>query len=378
MYHREEYGLITEWDINVGWFDRLEKEYGLFLDYASKIRCAVAALENNTDLYGKMQTAWLDLSEAPAENAAKIAVPETADLRIAPWIRLILLLPFITPMMNRYRDHGYSEEEIRVVFHEFYDCIAKTAERTGTAGLTDMYFDWAVLFIREFFFRVLDFRFELAKYSGNAVYFRSKTNGGDPSYNVLASSGLWHRSGMAFGSALFEEAEGAFHASLTESPSSWSGNSVEYGLVLPGKTTLRKAEWEKVLGYGDPVLKIHIDPGADITAGHVAQAAGEAVRIAKERFGHISGILCESWLLDPVYRKVLGDDSRIAKFGEQFIRFPQLSNGLEIMNFVFEAELEELPHLPAGTRLTRALKELYLAGGRTHAFEGMYAPGHPV
>jgi len=82
-------------------------------------------------------------------------------------------------------------------------------------------------------------------------------------------------------------------------------------------------------------------------------------------------LFCSSWLLDPTLANIIGKDSRIAQFGDQYIRYPNKSAGKEVFNFVFPPRVTDLTTLPENTRLERGLKKLYLEGGFVHAFSGL-------
>ena len=95
--------------------------------------------------------------------------------------------------------------------------------------------------------------------------------------------------------------------------------------------------------------------------------------LAKEYFPDYSvkALLCVSWLLEPQIGDLMGSSSKVAGFGNMFHRFPIVSNGKAIFNFVFIGQYPDYESLPEDTRMQRVFKKLYMDGGYIHHFGGI-------
>jgi len=121
------------------------------------------------------------------------------------------------------------------------------------------------------------------------------------------------------------------------------------------------------------VLSMHIPRKTDISGEAFDRAVAMAVEFASRYYAeyHPVCLYCSSWLLDPTLAEVVGNEAKITKFGEKFIRYPNKSAGKEVFSFVFPPRIQNLNDLPENTRLERGLKKRYLEGGFVHGFAGI-------
>ena len=184
-----------------------------------------------------------------------------------------------------------------------------------------------------------------------------------------------HRSGMALGARLFEDTEGSWQATITETPEFWEGYPFdEKGLVQKSPMRLQKSQWKKVLAKGDPVVQLHIPGGSKLTEEGVVESLAQMRVFLKTYFPDYAykAFACSSWLLDPVLEELLGSDSNIVRFGKLFAPLTRKIHGTSALYFIWGLPNADgdLSQLSENTRLERALKQHYLAGKAIYEVNG--------
>ncbi|WP_304455000.1 acyltransferase domain-containing protein [Nocardiopsis sp. YSL2] len=115
---------------------------------------------------------------------------------------------------------------------------------------------------------------------------------------------------------------------------------------------------------GERCLRLHI-PSGGLAPESVDAALAGARGFAREQLGFDPVVAtCSSWLLDPVWGEVLGEDSKIVRFQR---RFELVGRGVpgesDVFRFVFGMPEVDVAAAPRGTRLERAVVERLEAGG---------------
>ena len=188
---------------------------------------------------------------------------------------------------------------------------------------------------------------------------------------ALAQNQTFHREGMPLGSRFFEDGEGAFTPTITETETAYEGYAYdEYGRVTRARRcVLPKAQWHSILRGGDPVVGLHIPPGGGLTPTAVEESLAEAERILAAYYPDYDyrGFLCDSWLMDRQLVDLMGKEANVSQFCLRFDRVSRQGRGRGIFSFVFlcpDVERVDVAALPERTALERALKA-HCLGGRT-------------
>jgi hypothetical protein len=125
---------------------------------------------------------------------------------------------------------------------------------------------------------------------------------------------------------------------------------------------------------GDPLLGVHIPPGAPLTP----EACDASFARARPFFArHVPGgpyrvASCGSWLLDPQLAGMLGPDSNIVRFQRRFTRVPGSTwpGDDEVLRFVLGGPQVDLTTVTPRTTLERAIVDHLGAGGHFHTCLG--------
>ena len=357
------------------------------VDICDEVR--IAALQEEFDLFGEYYEEVLSeaqrVSKDPALRAGGEAVAGYAfqasvkDFKTTPFplpessvgfLPLLVQLPMVPVAVAAYRGRGFPEEMIHTLLSTYKGCMDVVYSKTGSRGLNRTYFNWLMLYSKALIFRYKGFQFEVRSFSDQAVILKNRETG---KLVPLLLQGKIHKSGMILGAAGCEDATGSWTAEFLETEEGYYGYPAINGKVSRGKVFYPKEQWVCALQPGQFVLSAHLPKGMDISKENVDEAFNTVKEIANQWYPdfEITALYCGSWLLDPALADILGADSKIAAYGARFARYPLLSAGREVFNFVFPPNVTALEALPENTRLERGLKKLYLSGSYIHAFAGV-------
>lgn len=346
----------------------LQEEFDLFGEYYEEVLAEARRVAGDPEL-----RAW---GEAVAGYAFRTTV---RDFRNTPFplpedsvgfLPLLVQLPMVPGAVADYRSRGFSEETVRTLLKTYKGCMDVVLTKTGRRGLNRTYFNWLMLYSKALIFRYRGFQFEVKAFPEQAVILKNRETG-EPV--PLLWKDAVHKSGMILGAAGCEDEEGSWTAEFQETEDGYYGYPAVNGRVAAEKVFYPKEQWACALQPGQFVLSAHLPKGMDISRENVDEAFRTVKDVANRWYPdfEITALYCGSWLLDSALADMLGADSKIAAYGARFARYPLLSAGREVFNFVFPPNVTDLNALPENTRLERGLKKLYLDGGYIHAFGGV-------
>ena len=194
---------------------------------------------------------------------------------------------------------------------------------------------------------------------------------------ALAYEMMLHKSGFQLGAVGFEEEEGSWSATVTETKEYWEGHPyAEDGRVESRVVRLCKSEWKKILCKGDPVIGLHIPEAGKLTPDLIDETMIRIKAFLEEYYPDYpyKAFVCHSWLMDPQLISLVGEDSNIAKFNQRFRKLTRKCFGLAVFIFIFKKDpgTFRLEELPEKTRLERALKAHYMSGKKIYELTGYF------
>jgi hypothetical protein len=129
--------------------------------------------------------------------------------------------------------------------------------------------------------------------------------------------------------------------------------------------------WGAGFAPGDRCLRLHI-PSGGLDPVSVEAALAGARSFARAHLGMDPVVAtCSSWLLDPVWAEVLGEESNIVRFQRRFELVGQGVPGeSDVFRFVFGMPEVDVAAAPRGTRLERAVVERLRSGGELRVRTG--------
>ena len=349
------------------WLANLEQTYGVLGDNYEEVVQGAKALKADPArlLWGNTVATYI--FDKNITEARTVPTPMSDESPAGDMLPLLIMLTMVPNMVRDYRMRGMREEKIQHYLGVFRRSMAIVKVKTGRLGINQLYFNWTMLYVKAMIFDMGGFNFEMKQFPAGVKYLKNRETG---KIIPLMCSGVFHRSGMRLGAAGCEDDAGSFTSEFEETADCYYGKEAVDGLVVNQRNAYPKAEWECVVKEGDWMFSVHIPRKTDLSREAFEKAMDAAVVFARESYQEYKPVcmFCSSWLLDPTLANIIGKDSKIAQFGDQFIRYPNKSAGKEVYNFVFPPRVTDLNELPENTRLERGLKKLYLEGGFVHAY----------
>lgn len=340
--------------------EEIDREYDVLKEYADQVKEAAIAIKNDPVRYAWARTVATAIKTGVVQNGKVIPTPVSDETPAGDWMPFLILLPNLPDVEAFYRKLGFNDEDVERILVSFYNCINATKARVGRPGYNRSYFNWQLIYVRGELFRFQSFNYELKELPEGYI-LKNRTTG---EIQPLMSAGPYHRSGMVLGSAGFEDEEGSFEVSFTETEEAYLGYPAIGNLVVNEKRSYPKSEWECVLRPGDHVVSVHIPAKTDLSPEAVEKSYKEGLEFIDKFFPDFKpkAYFCKSWLLDPQLEEMLGSQSKISQFLNGFTKWPGISEGKEIFGFVFIGFKGDYKDLPEDTTLMRKLKAHYLEG----------------
>lgn len=351
-----------------GYYTALATEYGALSEELDTFRQAAAEVAQNDDLSRLLHLVCAALAQ-PEYNftdTAAFQLPLPPDSE--PWLGRDLLpgLAFCSQLprcAQALRQRKLPEDIVRQRMQVAQNIVKNY--RAGHRGIPGFdLLDWHQKTIAGTLFRIGRLELDVFQpFLGDAWVFRN-----DSGKTVALAYDLpVHRTGMALGARLFEDTEGSWLATVTETPEYWEGYPFdEKGLVQKTPVRLEKSQWNKFLAKGDPVVQLHIPGGSKLTEDGVRESLAQMRSFLDTYFPDYQyhAFACSSWLLDPVLEELLGAESNIVRFGKLFAPLTRKIHGTSALYFIWGAPNADvdLTTLSENTRLERALKQHYLSG----------------
>lgn len=374
---REIYdGVMQDFDKNGGtkltdpaFYRDIHARYGTlpqFLDVICEAAEAIGKRESLARLLALVGAANADREHAAADIAGYSTPVSPAG---QPDLAVDMLTALATISMTAYTyemlaARGISESQIREELLALEGGINDYKVRhDGAPGYHLM--GWNQLKIDGKLFYVGRLQIELTTFRTQSVVFENSE--GDAV--ALANGETYHRDGAVLGSFGYEDEEGSFTPTVTETDNAYIGHPYDtIGYCSQDEVTLPKSEWRVRIKYGDPVISLHIPKAGGAFTKEVLDATFDEIRaFMKRHFPDFDyrALVCGSWLLDPQLEELLGEESNIVKFGKRFSLIAKKSRGEYPMYFVFGRALDQkidYTTLPEDTRLQRVLKAHYISG----------------
>ena len=286
-----------------------------------------------------------------------------------PLLALLCFAPALADLDTRQKAMGLPEDVAKDSLEMFEVCAYLQEERTGVFGMEKRYFDHMQGHLDGRMLNVERLRFEMTKIKDIVLLAHKKS-----SKRVLfLAKGNINTDGLSVTTPPCGEPT-CRKAFFEESDTQFIGTAVgENGRVLPDPVSLPKADYEVLLWPGDDCIDVHIPAWGAFTREICAHSYARAREIFKTFYPEKSfkAFHCHSWMLAPELALYLRPTSNLLAFQRDYIPYPTPSEGEDVFVFVFGTRPADLADLPEDTSLRRALKQLYLGGGRLYEYCGV-------
>jgi len=344
------------------------------------------ALGNHHDLYievakelaeDKTRLAFANTVAAYVKNATvtearRFLLPPSDGTIVGNLMPLYILLTLVEDCYNGYVSRGF-EEELPLKFIAGLAAWPDTVkERFGIFAMNQVAFNWSFTYLKCTLYRRGVFEFEITSFPTEAMVLKNKATA---EYRILmCGDRRFHRSGHILGTEGQTDETDAFGPDYTETEEAFIGHAAENGFACREISVFKKSEWERFVNPGDCILSVHIPRGTNLSPDIIRESLAIGLETAKKQYPESTPkcFYCSSWLLDPTFSELLGEGSKIAAFGESFIRFPRKSTGKELFTFAFPGDdNSNYDNLSEKTSLQRKVKALYQSGGHIYSFAGI-------
>jgi hypothetical protein len=279
-----------------------------------------------------------------AIRQADAALGAEADL-----LHSLFVLDSIRLVRQRHAARGVPPEIALAVSQRHAIAWLKEAEQRGQIGIANWMPGWLRTVSGGHFYRLgrLEFVLEPWEYPARA-YTHVRTQ----ELVLLAEPG------QRFTDDGYLSGDLTWASTLTEDDDAIIGTPITpSGFALPQPVRLPHAEWQLVLGPGDPVLDLHIPAEGTLTL----DAIQDALVQAEPFFDHyypdqkFVAYTCSSWLFSPQLEIMLGSDSNIVRWQHEGYLLPNDGGNDEFLTFTFGAQSIDIATAPRDTRLRRAV-----------------------
>jgi len=138
------------------------------------------------------------------------------------------------------------------------------------------------------------------------------------------------------------------------------------GIVSPQPVPLDKSDWKPYLTAQDPVIHLHIPADGPMTPELCRDSFRKMVDFYRNIL-HVEpkAFACESWLLDPMFSRILAPDSNILAF-QHFGHLLPWPGGSELVRRVFGVKADEngIDSVPHKTSMQKICAEYARKGGK--------------
>lgn len=361
--------------LNPEYYDEVSKKYdnlNEMLDTYKRIAKEVSEDENLSRLLALIAASMRDRENITADIKA-LGLPKSPDGAHVEKYTMLPALAMCETFDYTYsliKDRGLPPERVT---HLMRYCdgtnMVKGYQRRNEGKLGTIHWGWFQLAVEAKLHYTSLLTLELdRKFIPRATVFQNA----DGEIAVAAHSEVFHRDGYILGTAGYEDEEGSFEPTLTETDDAWIAYLYDdRGFVKNETTVLKKNEWNIVLKPGDPVIDLHIPSGKPLKE-ELVDASFEEIREFLATYypdKEYKGFIITSWLLSPLVFDMLEGRGNISKFGNRFVKITKKDKGTSVMSFVFlqkDVNNVDYASLPENTSLERALKAHYLEGKRIY------------
>lgn len=351
--------------------NKYEVLYNLLGEYYDIAQKGAKEILNDKNLFAYGKTVCEYIKSSTTFQARSVPMPEPDGTPARDMFRLHVMLSLMPSCEEFYKGRGYTNEQIAKHLKGIKGCLSLVEKDIGRPAMTYVFYDWELLYLFGEIFDYGSFNFQLKEFFGGAIILKNKKNS---EYVPMMIENTFHRNGQVLGNILSEDPEGSFEADFSETDEFYSGHLVYNGRTSAEISVCSKDEWECVLKPREYVLSVHIPTKTDLSPEAVEKSIREGFELAKEIFPDykLKCPVCYSWLMDPTLNELLGSESKIAMFGNAFLRFPVKCPQNQYWGNIFPGYHGPIKTAPENTTLQRKLKELYLSGKNLYTVGAVY------
>lgn len=353
---------------NVEYIRELEAKYGLLGEYLDDVIKGAEDIKDKKNLLLWARLVYEYNKDSTLYEIRKLKLPETDGSPAMDMLPVLVLLREVPDTVKRYEARGFNDKQIIKNLENFKINLWVLQLLRGRPMLAQGHYKWLCNYTKALIFDHKAFNFQPSVWGTNAIVLKNKITG---EHVMVMLKGTFHRNGLVLGSAGCEDAEGSFNAVFSETLEVFIGHAAIGGRVQTNAECFKKTEWECVLRPGDAVVSLHIPRKTNLDHEYVSESLREGLELTKKYYPEISPkyINCSSWLLEPMLATILGENAKLSKFTNRFLKHPILDYGTGCLGYVWPGNSGPVESYEENTSLQRGIKKLLLEGDfiRGHA-----------
>lgn len=186
---------------------------------------------------------------------------------------------------------------------------------------------------------------------------------------ALRARAEYNRLGIS--ETIYEDTMGAFSRFVREHMESYGCYGFNRGSWTPRQVSgklfrIGQLEYELTTLDGESVVSLHIPTDVDLRPEVLRPSMKEGLAELYRLFPEYEGrqVYCHSWLMSPMLKDLLPENSNILQFQKLFDIDPEGIPGNDVLLWVFKNPRLPKEELPENTSLQRKLKQFFLNEGQ--------------
>ena len=372
---------VPEW-LTKEYIINLHEKYDLLRYNYECIADAAQYVADNPELCMLAKTIYYILGERKGRAASFVSLefpkaPEgTENTKGYDFVGIFPVIAHLLPSWREIEKRGVDKDVISDSLTTLDKLFTWSSERLGKKcfGEAEFLLYGAAIYINYLVMGRL--RFEICP--GAQVKFRAFENS-KKEICILMDNVIMHKSGHILSSFGYEDEEGSFESDFAETDEFFEGYTVDENTRLVKRERLRlsKNEWKQIFASGNDAIMIHIPFGGKLDKNECEKSYKRAKEIFTRCYPEMNfkGFIITCWMLSPIFKEILSEESNIVSFQKKYITFPCKTSATDAYMYVFGFKGESLKeldfaNLPESNSIMRGLKQKGLKGEFAHEFSG--------
>ena len=351
--------------------DSLQEKYDLFGEYYRAVLEGFSDLKNDPLRKNYLDSISLYLKDASLNEAIAIKYPPSVNTPASNMLPLLAHLPSIEDTYEMLIKKGLTHNEAKEDLGIYKKYLREEEHyRSKIVGIQPFISTWISRFDKGaiVYFGHSGINFQPIKLPENFPFIIRNKQSGELKA-LFGNDYPVHKSGIPLGNPDATDEDGSFKAKFYETESDYVGHPASENFISKEIKAFSKDEWELIISPREDVITLHVFHNADLTPEAVDYALNYGVKRCIECYPeyNFSGVRLCTWFLNTNVCEILGEEAKISKFANRFLRFPGFSGARLLFGCVFPKGYDNLQELEERTTLQRGIKKLLLEG--KHIYE---------
>ncbi len=349
----------------------LQEKYNLLGPYLELVLGGAEEIKTkpNLCLWARLGCAYVN--QVGCYESRTFPVPKSDGSLAMDMLPVLILLSEVPEAVKLYEARGFNEAQICKNLDNIRINLWVREITVGRPMLDQGLFGWLGLYMKALIFDHKAFNFQPNQWPMTSIVIRNKNTG---EVVILMNDTKAHASGHILGSKGYDDEEGSFNVTFSETADAFIGYTTVNGKIQPTSQIYYKNEWECIVRPGDDTVGLHIPRKTNLDPEYVGECLREGLELTKKFYPEFSPkfIICSSWLLSPSLVDILGPDAKLSKFNMRFLKYPRCdTSGAACLGYVWPGNHGPVESYEEDTTLQRGIKKMMMRGEYILSFAGI-------